>query len=406
MDSSDSEDDCYGNIAQKLQRMKNNYMDDKIESTNLLNDSTTEIDEIVKKANLPAKKDVVPSPKIKENEEASDKEDQDSVLLDNLLATSSKRLTRAAAKRASSDSSISEASIPKRANRRKRGGKTSQKDANADKSQDSVQIVAETPSVQNTTQAVQSSQQNAPSSPGTRGRGRGRGGNRNRSRNHRQPYIPISNFWNIPTYSVGNTDEYPDQSDCQQLFSSKPKSDDVVIIEDTDALDENEELSVKVYWQSSEFFKFKIRRFQKLTQIFDYFSNKENVSHDKLLFTFNDRILKPDDTPDAINYNIVKFIDGGIVNQSVSKLVKDDDNKKDQSGIKIKFQCQNVKKPFETWVEFDEKLSKAMMKCAEHFETALDKLRFEFDGDSISGKTTAKDLELEGGECIDVKIVS
>ncbi|XP_028170540.1 uncharacterized protein LOC114360158 [Ostrinia furnacalis] len=405
MDSSDSEDDCYGNIAQKLQRMKNNYKEDTIETTNLLNESTTELDEIVKSAELLAKKRAEASLQEKKNEEASKKEEQDADLLDTLLATSSKRMTRSAAKRASSDTNSSEGTAPKRANRRKRGGKASQSATNTDTTPDTVQNVVETPNVQNTTQPVQNVPQTQQNTPRTRGRGRGRGrGGRSRGRNSRGIHIP--NFWGIPTYSVGNTDEYPDQSDSQQLFSSKPKSDDVVLVEDSEVLDENEELSVKVYWQSSEFFKFMIRRFQKLTQIFDYFSQKENVSHDKLLFTFNDRILKPDDTPDTINYSIVKFIDGGIVNQSVSKLVKDDNNKKDQNGIKLKFQCQNVKKPFETWIGIDDKVGIAMMKCAEHFEISIDKLRFYFDGDLISGRLTAQELELEGGECIDVQIIT
>lgn len=367
MDSSDSEDDCYGNIAQKLQRMKNKYTEDRIESTNLLNDSA-EIDEIVKQAGKTTAENSKSSLTRKKSNESSDHDDADSLSLESILAMSSKRVTRCVAKRAGTEVSIPDNSAPKRSNKRQK------------KSEPSVPETSGTNSDSNTDAVTSNSTENQQNNSQTRGRGRGRGRGR-RGRTSRQSVI--NNFWNIPTYSVGNTDEYPDQSDSQQLFGNKKSNKEVIIVEDNEALDENEELSVKVYWQSSEFFKFTIRKFQKLKQIFDYFSTKENVSNDKLLFTFNDRILKPDDSPDSIGYSIAKFIDGGIVNQNVSELVKN--NKEDQNGIKLKFQCQNVKKPFETMISFDETLSVAMMKCAEHFETSIDKLKFHFDGDLISG---------------------
>lgn len=192
---------------------------------------------------------------------------------------------------------------------------------------------------------------------------------------------------NYPTYSVGNTDEYPDQSDNQQLFSTRPVTNDVEVIEDEDPLEEdNEEMSVKVYWQSLEIFKFKIRKYQKLTQIFDYFMEKEGVSNDKLLFTYNERILKIDDTPDSINYSIAKFIDGGIVEQNVTQLAQECSKGDENNGLKLKFQCQNKKKPFETTLRPEDKLALAMMKCAEHLETPIERLKFYFDGDLISSK--------------------
>ncbi|KAM3955616.1 DNA repair protein Rad60 [Aphomia sociella] len=347
--SSDSEDDCYGNIAQKLQSMKNKYKDDKIECTNLLNESTTstsELDVTVNKTSVPAKSEVKNIKEIVLEIPDNDEKDSSEIFIDNLLAASSKRVTRAGSKK--------EVYVTQG----RRGGRAS---------------VGQT----------------RPRGRSRRGRGR-----------HSQP-VSINNAY--PIFSVGNTDEYPDQSDNQQLFSKPNK--EIVLIDEDDPLDDNEELSVKVYWQSSELFKFPIRKYQKLIQIFNYFSKKENISQDKLLLTYNDKVLKPDDTPDSINYSIAKFIDGGIVNQSVSKFVTSSISKR-IDGITIKFQCQNIKKPFETTVRPEDKLSLAMMKCAEHFEMSIDKLRFEFDGDSISGKTTPKDLELEGGECIDVKIMS
>nr|XP_021194526.2 uncharacterized protein LOC110379255 isoform X1 [Helicoverpa armigera] len=211
-----------------------------------------------------------------------------------------------------------------------------------------------------------------------------------------------------PIISIGNTDEYPDQCENQQLFSSNVRrpSDDVEIVDMDSLEDDNEEMSVKVYWRSLEIFKFNIRKYQKITQLFNYFSEKEGVSINHLLFIYNDKILKMDDTPDSINYNIAKFIDGGIVDQDVRELTAGNNENNESSGFKLKFQCQNKKKPFETFMNPHEKLMLAMIKCAEHLETPLERLKFYFDGDLISSKNTPQDLELEGGECIDVKISS
>ncbi|CAH0404322.1 unnamed protein product [Chilo suppressalis] len=384
MDSSDSEDDCYGNVAQKLQAMKNKYTEDKIDTTNLLNESA-ELDELLSKyARTPSETAPTASSEVIACGEVSVDNDSEDVLIDTLLASSSKRTTRAAAKRNSSNVSIAE-EAPKKQSRRKTVNSNVVTNAN----------------VVNTEQCNNQSN-----------RGRGRGKSRGRNRRSRGMWLPTnptnrtsSISYDLPIYSVGNTHEYPDQSDSQALFSTSSKCSDVVLIED-DELDENEEMSVKVYWQSSEYFKFMIRRFQKLTQIFDYFSKKEGVSNEQLFFTFKDRILKPDDTPDSIDYNIAKFIDGGIIKQSVSKLLVNKNTKSNlkTDGIRIKFQCQNVKKLFETVVGMDEKLSIAMMKCTEYLETTIDRLKFEFDGDPISGKNTPNELNLQEDECIDVKI--
>ncbi|XP_022115350.2 uncharacterized protein LOC110993401 [Pieris rapae] len=199
-------------------------------------------------------------------------------------------------------------------------------------------------------------------------------------------------------YSVGNTEEYQDLSSGVLLFNTKP----LLTVADNDLLDENEELSVKVYWRSSEIVKFTIRRYQKLLQIFDFFAKKENITTAKILLLYNDMILKPDDTPDKIDYKISKFIEGGIVN-SVPIL---DSIEEFGNGIELKFQCQNVKKPFIIRVQKEDKFQTAMLKCSEYFEKPFKTLKFVFDGDAIQGSMTPEELELEGGECIDVKVVA
>lgn len=410
--SSDSEDDCYGNIAQRLQSMKNKYSDDKIKTTNLLIADLKE-----KTDNSWRKNDSLTSEK-----DCNRSQNNEDYSLDAIIAkNSTKRATRSSKRAAKSTDNILEKPAPK-----KKSINTTQSDMNTTNADPStINSTNNVSSVINTSNNHSMTEETS----STRGRGRRRGRATPRRGRGRQPTIPeITNTVNTsntrgrspgrtrgcrvpqgyrladhmqdpalfdfaaaltasmamvtngPVYSVGNTDEYPDQSDDQPLFNA-PKTSKVVVVEEEE-LDENEELSVKVYWQSTEHVKFNIRRFQKLSKIFDYFAERENVSRDKLFFTYNDKILKSDDTPDSISYSIVKFIDGGVVNQSVASIVKNDSK---DNGIKLKFQCQNVKKPFVLSIQPKDKMSVAMMKCAEHLEMPLEKLKFHFDGDLVSG---------------------
>ncbi|CAH0716821.1 unnamed protein product, partial [Brenthis ino] len=205
------------------------------------------------------------------------------------------------------------------------------------------------------------------------------------------------------TISIGNTYEYPDELETVPIFNTQPC--DIINLDDSDIVDENKELSVKVEWQSVEIIKFTLRKFQKLTKIYDYFCDNHNVKKENLIFIYKDKILQPDDTPDTIGYSEAKLIEGGIVYENVLKLSKNECTNNIVSGIIIKFRTQNSKQPFILSVKDDEKLHLAMIKCAEHLELSLNQLRFEFDGDIVTGKQTAKDLELEGGEYIDVKVI-
>lgn len=425
--SSDSDDDCYGNIAQRLQSMKNKYSEDKIETTNLLIADLKEKNDNSWRKNdsITSDKDCDLSQNSQQNSEASEEYSLDAIIAKN----SKKRVTRAR-KRAADvcvDNILPE-KVARNKRAKKKGGNTSQSAGTCDVNVNKTNAVADTsanstPSnrVSETASALNNSfTETAPTRSRRRGRrtrtsstptrsdsntntSRAQGRTRRRRGQERRgswaqnEYEPamydlmaaitasqvLANISNGTVYSVGNTDEYPDKSDDQPLFNNPaPKSDVIVIEENETELDENEELSVKVYWQSSEHVKFNIRRFQKLTKIFEHFAEREHVSQDKLFFTYNDKILKSDDTPDSISYSIVKFIDGGIINHSVSSIVK---NYGKEKGIKLKFQCQNIKKPFVMCIQPDDTMSVVMMKCAEHLEKPLIKLKFYFDGDQISG---------------------
>ncbi|XP_061726559.1 DNA repair protein Rad60 [Cydia pomonella] len=400
MSSSDSEDDSFLNPTQQLKSMMNNF---KADTDCNLNDSIP-LDIVPTTSPSKSKKTKNKSPS-KKRKKSTDSCSSDSITIEDFCAlyppindARPKRNTRSSAKRtAGAQNSPNLADIQKSLPKRK--------------SKKSNISISSTTTMD--TEMAGNSSRNVEielPSPSPRGRGRGRGRGRNsRNKRHSRNYSGAHSILNvlqamIPIYSVGNTDEYPDQCDDQQLFSNQ-KSSDVVEIEDlNETLEENELMSVKVEWRSKTILKFELRKYQKLTPIFEHFSKAENVSYDKLYFSYNGKIIKPEDTPDSIEYSIAKFIDGGIVSQSVVSVSSNENEIR--NGIKLKFQCQNVKKPFEIIVGPEDKMAMAMLRCAEHFEKPFEKLKFEFDGDIISGKNTPRELDLEGGGCIDVKILN
>ena len=51
-----------------------------------------------------------------------------------------------------------------------------------------------------------------------------------------------------------------------------------------------------------------------------------------------------------------------------------------------------------------DKMGLVVEQYVEKTEVARDKLKFFFDGEELEEEETAKDMDMEGGECIDVHI--
>ncbi|CAF4741891.1 unnamed protein product [Pieris macdunnoughi] len=395
MFSSDSEDDYYGNTTKRLQYLRNKYSEDKIDTANLLKNSVQPDLEACCSTAVNTSNTSSVKPIVETNKSCMD----DSLLKDDSVIEAMRK-TRAQRIKATFSNFINKSLTLKKKGKTAKGGRGSKSQSKLSKdTQDSdTEIIPNVffvaPMRRSKAQRVQGScslntQQNYP---------------RNVENIQIQSEIQCGDTTSqtvIPTYSIGNTDEYPDLSENVHLFNTKPLTQDLDY-----SFDDNEELSVKVYWRSSEIVRFSIRKFQKILQIFEFFAKKENVTTDRLLFLYNDRILKPYYTPDKINYKITKFIEGGIIHSAPILDESIISHNEFGNGLKLKFQCQNVKKPFVIYVQKEEKLVEAMVKCAEHFEKPLNALKFVFDGDAIAGSMTPDDLDLEGDECIDVKFIS
>ncbi|XP_049941974.1 uncharacterized protein CG4449 [Schistocerca serialis cubense] len=170
---------------------------------------------------------------------------------------------------------------------------------------------------------------------------------------------------------------------------------------------ENYEMSVKVMWKSKDIHRFKIRKHQKMKTIFQFFSDMESVTEDKLLFMLNDKQIHPDDTPGSLKLTVVDFIDGGVttLNAPAPTAVTHEEDLNDED-VELKILCKDRKKPLTVKIHKDEKMKVLMIKVAEMLEMPQERLKFMFDGELLNSSDTAVDLELEGGECIEVNVIA
>ncbi|XP_069695087.1 DNA repair protein Rad60 [Periplaneta americana] len=190
--------------------------------------------------------------------------------------------------------------------------------------------------------------------------------------------------------------------DSVTLISSDSETEPNVSLNEDD---DNYEISVKVWWKFNRFDKFEIRRYQKMTHLFEHYSELEGVPQNQILLMLNDVQIYPHDTPDSLKLTVASVVEGGVMSYVDTKTTSNTEEpalSKDE--IELKFQRKGCKEPFALRIRKTNKMRVLMLKCAEHLEVPIEKLKFSFDGESLNANDTPEDLDLEGGECIDLYV--
>lgn len=79
--------------------------------------------------------------------------------------------------------------------------------------------------------------------------------------------------------------------------------------------------------------------------------------------------------------------------------------KTSDSSITLKIQSSLWKKPIQLAVEPNKRLIVLVIHCAQQLNCEPDRLRLRFDGEALDLQQTAADLDLEGGEMLDLWMV-
>lgn len=220
------------------------------------------------------------------------------------------------------------------------------------------------------------------------------GKKQNKSRKSR--YTPKSTRRNTRSSARHNTLQH-ENTTCVDTIVIDPDFP-ILNSEPTVPDDVNEEVTIYVIWKSQKKIPLKIRKFQPLKKLFQHFADREDISEDRLFFTYNDRVITMKDTVHSLNMKLVRIIEGGILS---NKTHLTSGITYSQDIIELKVQLKDRKKPLLISIKVTDEMSALMVQCSEELDIPVKNLKFTFDGDVILPNQTPTGLEFEGGECID-----
>lgn len=194
-------------------------------------------------------------------------------------------------------------------------------------------------------------------------------------------------------------------------LDSDEEEDCVMASNETDDFDsENYELSLKVKWDG-KIERFAHRKHQKFGDLINQLASRAGADPSCVVLDINERIINPEETPDSINYRISQFISGRVMEGKLAALfVGGRQNgakpaKPNKNLLKLKVQSDRWKQPLEVQIEKDRKMMLVVIKCAEQLKCSPSEIKLSFDGDPVEMDSTPLDLDLEGGEILDLRFV-
>lgn len=78
---------------------------------------------------------------------------------------------------------------------------------------------------------------------------------------------------------------------------------------------------------------------------------------------------------------------------------------KNDGKIEIKVQLKDKKEPISVRIFAQDPMKKAIALVSKIIDIPVDSLKLEFDGDTVEDNETPLDLDLDGGEMFDLKIM-
>uniref|UniRef100_A0A1A9ZW39 Ubiquitin-like domain-containing protein n=1 Tax=Glossina pallidipes TaxID=7398 RepID=A0A1A9ZW39_GLOPL len=193
-------------------------------------------------------------------------------------------------------------------------------------------------------------------------------------------------------------------SDDELNIAPKNDKESRPLILDQDYDEDNHEINVKIKWKGKPEV-FKLRKYQKFLDIYQKLAARENINIRNIVLNIDTYFITPEDTPDSIDYKIYQFINGRVLESRLKTLAKDSQQKQRKANdIPLKIQSDKWKKPLEINIPKTGKFLILYIKCEEELSLRRDQLKLSFDGDLLEYDSTPADLDLEGGEVIDLVI--
>ncbi|XP_058121699.1 uncharacterized protein LOC131263511 [Anopheles coustani] len=166
---------------------------------------------------------------------------------------------------------------------------------------------------------------------------------------------------------------------------------------------ENYEMRIKIKWVN-RIEMFTLRKHQKFGDLIEKLATKEKADTKSILLNLNDRIIYADDTPDSIGYKTFQFISGRVLRDNAPIMTKTAASSNVNS-ISLKVQLANRKAPLRLQMDKNQTMIVLVIKCAEELKCKPEDIKLYFDGDLVDNGSKPEDLELEGDELLDIRLV-
>jgi len=158
---------------------------------------------------------------------------------------------------------------------------------------------------------------------------------------------------------------------------------------------------LKVRWKS-DIVRVAVKQNEKMGKIMDRVAEKVEVTIGEISLyqgeNSEEQILR-DTTVSELGLSIVSVVYGR------GRVITED--AKNEGTIQVKLQTKDRRaQPVLLDIMPTDIMETVMDKFSSQVGLDRDKLKFFFDGEVLDGSSTAEDLELEGGECIDVHVAS
>jgi len=177
--------------------------------------------------------------------------------------------------------------------------------------------------------------------------------------------------------------------------------DDVFIcLSDDENIAYDGDIELKVRWKT-DIIRVKVSKKDKMGKVMDSLATKVGVSIGDInmyLSENSEEHISRDSTIAGLGLSIVSVLYGR------ERVVVE--GAKDEGTMQVKLQTKDRRvQPVLVDLRPTDKMETVMAKFCVQSGLERKKLKFFFDGEQLNGDITAEDLELEGGECLDVHVM-
>jgi len=162
--------------------------------------------------------------------------------------------------------------------------------------------------------------------------------------------------------------------------------------------EEEDKLELKVRWKA-HIIRVETKQDEKMGKVADRLAEKVGLGVGDVNLYLNEDSIARDRTVSDLGLSVVSVL------KARARVAQ---GQKEEVGDKLEIKLQTKDRRAQVLLEIrpTDSMASVVERFCQKSNTPREKLKFFFDGEVLNEEETAEDLELEGGECIDVHILS